>query len=92
MTDDIIEAKTTDELSDLLNAYCEANNLPYESADELILELLGQMAETKNHVDWLMMFHAQWNAVQTREDAAECKRNGHRDSGRGQCIDCDAFI
>ena len=92
MTQNILAADSTSELTLMLASYCEANNLPYESADELILELLGQMAETKNHVDWLMMFHAQWNAVQAREDAAECKRNGHRDSGRGQCIDCDAFI
>lgn len=29
---------------------------------------------------------------EAREDAAECKRNGHRDSGRGQCVECDEFI
>jgi hypothetical protein len=92
MTEDIIEAKTTDQLSDLLCAYCKANDLAFESADEVLLEALGRMAEAKNHADWLIMFCAQWNAVQAREDAAECRRNGHRDSGRGQCIDCDEFI
>lgn len=29
---------------------------------------------------------------EAKENAAACKRNGHRDSGRGQCTECDAFI
>ena len=92
MTRSIEAAQSTNELTLMLAAYCEANDLPYESADEVLLEALGRIAEAKTHADWLIMFIAVWNAVQAREDAAACKRNGHRDSGRGQCIDCDEFI
>ena len=92
MSKNIEAAQSTNELTLMLAAYCEANDLPYESADEVLLEALGRIAEAKTHADWLIMFIAVWNAVQAREDAAACKRNGHRDSGRGQCIDCDEFI
>ena len=92
MIKNIEAAQSTNELTLMLASYCEANNLPYESADEVLLEALGRIAEEKNHVDWLTRFLAQWNVVQTREDAATCRRTGHRDSGRGQCIDCDEFI
>ncbi len=92
MAKNVLAAQSTNELTLMLAAYCEANDLPYESADEVLLEALGRMAEAKSHADWLITFCAQWNAVQAREDAAECKRNGHRDSGRGQCVTCDEFI
>lgn len=92
MSKNIEAAQSTNELTLILAAYCEANDLPYESADEVLLEALGRIAEAKTHADWLIMFIAVWNAVQAREDAAECRRNGHRDSGRGQCVDCDEFI
>ncbi len=92
MTEDIETAQSTGVLTLILRNYCEAHDLPHESADELIVDLLGQMAELKGHVDWLIMFSAQWEAVQAREDAAACKRTGHIDSGRGQCINCDEFI
>jgi hypothetical protein len=29
---------------------------------------------------------------ESTEDAEECKRNGHRDTGRGVCADCGEFI
>lgn len=92
MSKNIEAAQSTNELTLMLAAYCEANDLPYESADEVLLEALERIAEAKTHADWLIMFIAVWNAVQAREDAAECRRNGHRDSGRGQCVDCDEFI
>ena len=92
MPRNIEAAQSTNELTLMLAAYCEANDLPYESADEVLLEALGRIAEAKTHADWLIMFIAVWNVVQAREDAAACRRNGHRDSGRGQCVDCDEFI
>ncbi len=90
--EDILAVESTGVLTLMLKKYCETNNLPYESADELILELLERMAETKNHIGWLTIFSAQWEAVQAREDAAACKRTGHRDTGRGVCADCGEFI
>ena len=30
--------------------------------------------------------------LQEVEQRAECKRNGHRDTGRGVCANCDTFL
>lgn len=68
MTEDIIEAKSTDQLSDLLNAYCKANDLAFESADEVMLEVLGQMNKLRAHWEWLQAFITRWDAVQADED------------------------
>lgn len=68
MTEDIIEAKTTDELSDLLNAYCKANDLAFESADEVLLDVLEQIEKLKANVMWLNAFILRWDAVQADED------------------------
>lgn len=68
MIEDITATKTTDQLSDLLEGFCEAHALPWISADGLLLTLLDQMAELKQQCDWLIMFCAQWEAVQAKED------------------------
>jgi hypothetical protein len=68
MTEDIIEAKTTDELSDLLNAYCKANDLPFESADEVMLDVLQRMNNLRANWQWLQAFITRWDAVQADED------------------------
>jgi hypothetical protein len=68
MIEDIIEAKSTYELSDLLDAYCKANDLPFESADEVLLEVLAQMNKLRAHWEWLQAFITQWDAVQAEED------------------------
>jgi hypothetical protein len=68
MTADIIEAKTTDQLSDLLNAYCKANDLAFESADEVLLEVLKRINKLKANAMWLNAFILRWDAVQADED------------------------
>ena len=68
MTEDIIEAKTTDQLSDLLNAYCKANDLAFESADEVQLQVLEQIERLKANAMWLNAFILRWDAVQADED------------------------
>jgi hypothetical protein len=68
MTEDIIEAKTTDQLSDLLNAYCKANDLPFESADEVMLDVLERMNNLRANWKWLQAFITRWDAVQADED------------------------
>ena len=68
MTADIIEAKTTDQLSDLLNAYCKANDLAFESADEVLLDVLKRINKLKANAMWLNAFILRWDAVQADED------------------------
>jgi hypothetical protein len=68
MTEDIIEAKTTDQLSDLLNAYCKANDLAFESADEVLLDVLKRINKLKANAMWLNAFILRWDAVQADED------------------------
>ena len=29
---------------------------------------------------------------ETENNFSECQLNGHRDSGRGQCVDCEEFL
>ena len=91
--DTIMAATTTDALVALIDAYCLANGLPCQSADELLLKVLERINDLRNHAEWLQAFIDQWEAVQAREDTeAECKRNGHRDTGRGVCAHCETFI
>lgn len=68
MTEDIIEAKSTDQLSDLLNAYCRANDLAYESCDDVLLDVLAQIEKRKANAVWLDAFIERWDAVQAEED------------------------
>ena len=68
MIEDIIEAKSTDQLSDLLDAYCKANDLAYESCDEVMLEVLAQVERRKANAVWLDAFIDRWDAVQAEED------------------------
>jgi hypothetical protein len=92
--DDITYAETTNALTDLLKTYCETHKLPHESADMLLLEVFDRIYDLRVHAEWLQRFITQWETVQAEEDAqyAECKRNGHRDTGRGVCADCGLFI
>lgn len=66
--EDITAAKTTEALADLLDHYCHNHNLPYQSADELLVEVLGRVNELQNHVQWLLNYIDQWNTVQADED------------------------
>ena len=68
MTEDIIEANSTYELSDLLCAYCRANDLAFESADEVLLYVLEQTNKLKANARWLQAFILRWDAVQADED------------------------
>ena len=67
-SEDITAAKTTEALADLLDHYCHNNSLPYQSADELLVEVLGRVNELQNHVQWLLNYIDQWNTVQADED------------------------
>jgi hypothetical protein len=59
--DDIERSNSTEALTDLLTEYCDMNNLPLMSADELLLVLGAQW-------EWLIAFIARWNLVQDEED------------------------
>ena len=58
---DIERSNSTEALTDLLTDYCDTNNLPLMSADELLL-VLGA------HWQWLLAFIDRWNVVQDEED------------------------
>lgn len=66
--EDITATRTTDALADLLDHYCHNHNLPYQSADELLLEVLARKNDLNRHAQWLLTFIDQWNAVQADED------------------------
>jgi hypothetical protein len=59
--DDIVRSNSTEALTDLLAEYCDTNNLPLMSADELLL-VVGE------HWQWLLAFIARWNVVENEED------------------------
>ena len=66
--EDITATRTTEALADLLDHYCHNHNLPYQSADELLLEVLARKNDLNRHAQWLLAFIDQWNAVQADED------------------------
>ena len=66
--EEIQETDTTDALADLLDAYCLANELPYQSADELLHEVLGRISTLQRHTRWLYTFIDRWDVVQGEED------------------------
>ena len=66
--DDILETSTTDALSDILGAYCLAKGLPFQSADELLHEVLDRANELRRHASWLHTFITRWDEVQAEED------------------------
>lgn len=58
---DIERSNSTEALTDLLADYCDTNNLPLMSADELLLVVGAQW-------EWLQAFVARWDVVQDEED------------------------
>jgi hypothetical protein len=58
---DIEQSNSTEALTDLLVEYCDTNNLPLMSADELLLVVGAQW-------EWLQAFVARWDVVQDEED------------------------
>jgi hypothetical protein len=66
--EDIQETNTTDALADLLSAYCLANELPYQSADELLHEVFERIETLRGHTRWLLTFIDRWDVVQGEED------------------------
>jgi hypothetical protein len=58
---DIERSNSTEALTDLLTEYCDTNNLPLMSADELLLVVGAQW-------EWLQAFVARWDVVQDEED------------------------
>ncbi|MGA1108250.1 MAG: hypothetical protein ACO3TX_06805 [Pseudomonadales bacterium] len=74
---DILSAKSTDDLSDMLAEFCRDCALPLRSADELLLDVLGvadaeqrdaTRAQLRERIRWLSTFINQWEQVQSRED------------------------
>jgi hypothetical protein len=57
----IEQSNSTEALTDLLTEYCDTNNLPLMSADELLLVVGAQW-------EWLQAFVARWDVVQDEED------------------------
>ena len=92
MTIGIETAQSTGVLTLMLDSYCYTHNLPHESADEVLLEVLERVETLRTHTAWLQRFIARWDTVQAEEDIARCKRTGHTDTGRGVCADCGEFI
>ena len=77
--EDITATKSTDALADLLEGYCLANDLPYQSADELLLEVLDRREQLQSITLWLQAFIAQWDAVQAEEDfESACAARGEK--------------
>lgn len=77
--EDIIATRTTDALTDLLDAYCKDNDLTPMSADELLLETLEKMNQLKAQWQWLQAFITHWETVQAEEDfEAACAARGEK--------------
>jgi hypothetical protein len=66
-----------------LKMFCEQEKLPHLSACELIHEDL-----TDEQRRYVSNYIIRWDAMEAAEQRAECKRNGHRDTGRGVCANC----
>ena len=65
--DAIEQSDSTEALTDLLADYCDTNNLPLMSADELLLVVGAQW-------EWLQAFVARWDVVQDEEDCQSAIR------------------
>ncbi len=48
-------------LCEELKAYCAKHNLPFISADELLLELYSQEPRNEAHCAWVRDFIARWD-------------------------------
>ena len=95
-----------DQLTEELRDYCDAHNLPAMSADELKAEVHAvlcfpdgmesayvappgtpeRLEELRQVFKWLGDYCDRWDAAKT------CERDGHRDTGRGVCAICGAFL
>jgi hypothetical protein len=58
---------TEKSLCDELRNYCTANNLPYLSADELLVELLSVDVRNEANIAWVRDFIRRWNAWENAE-------------------------
>lgn len=83
---------TLGSLSIEYNDWLAANKLPPMSCDELAAEYYHTF--TQEQREYVMRFLERWTDVEDRdrEARAECRRNGHRDTGRGVCANCGAFL
>jgi len=92
-----------EDLTDEFRRYCRERNLPDMSADELYYEIGGVLDGFKSEFvplpetderrqelsaahKWLGDFCQRW------EQAEECERHGHTDTGRGICADCGMIL
>jgi len=92
-----------EDLTDEFRRYCRERNLPDLSADELACEISGVLdgyesnfipapttderrQELRAAHKWVSDFYTRW------EQAEECERHGHTDTGRGICADCGMIL
>jgi len=68
ITEDMLAAKSTDDLSDLLFSYGRRNMLQFASADEMLVDVLQQIERLNVNARWLQGFINRWNEVQAEED------------------------
>lgn len=68
ITEDMLNAKSTDDLSDLLFSYSHRNMLTFASADEMLIDVLNQIEKLQVNARWLQGFIKVWNDVQAEED------------------------
>ena len=72
-----IQPDTISSLCDELNAYCDKNGLPHESADELLVTETVQMSD--RHQAYLQSFIERWDAVTS--DSGPVKTEADRVAG-----------
>ncbi len=63
MTTEANVKNTLKELSDKLNAYCDANGLEHLSADELLCEQYAIEPRNEIHIAFLKTFIEEWDDV-----------------------------
>lgn len=71
-TDDSL---SLDALCDQLNAFCNENQLPLESADELLSRLYGEEPRSVRLCEWLQDFIERWDAACTVERNVQRKQH-----------------
>ncbi len=70
-TDDSL---SLDALCDQLNDFCKENQLPLESADELLTRLYGEEPRRVRLCEWLQGFIERWDAACDAEHDAWLKQ------------------
>jgi hypothetical protein len=64
MTTEAEVEQKLNELTDKLNAYCDANGLEHLSADELLFEQFDIEPRNEEHIAFLEAFIEEWEGVE----------------------------